>query len=146
MVGETEFTVPTEGGSFEWKGHGLRLHVPEDSLPADMGKCRINIRASLSVQFQFPEDSDLLSPVFWISTPCKFAEPVTLEIQHCAFQEDDATLSFPRQGGSLEWKGYGLKLHNPERSIPLEVEEFRINIKASLFGQFQFSEDSDLLP
>ena len=94
MVGETEFIVPTEGGSFEWKGHGLRLHVPEDSLPADMGKCRINIRASLSGQFQFPEDSDLLSPVFWISTPCKFAEPVTLEIQHCAFQEDDTTLSF----------------------------------------------------
>ena len=92
MVGETEFIVPTEGGSFEWKGHGLRLHVPKDSLPADMGKCRINIRASLSGQFQFPEDSDLLSPVFLILTPCKFAEPVTLEIQHCAYQ-DEAMLS-----------------------------------------------------
>ena len=51
-------------------------------------------RVFLGMQFQFPEDSDLLSPVFWISTPCKFAEPVTLEIQHCAFQEDDTTLSF----------------------------------------------------
>ena len=72
MVGETKFTVPTQGGSFVWKGYGLRLHVPEGSLPADMGECRINIRASFSGQFQFPEGSDLLSPVFWISAPCKF--------------------------------------------------------------------------
>ena len=93
MIGETEFTVPTEGGSFEWKGYGLRLHVPKDSLPPGVRECRITIRASLSGQFQFSKGSDLLSPVFWFSTPCKFAEPVTLEIQHCAYQEDEATLS-----------------------------------------------------
>ena len=93
MIGGTKFTVTTQGGSFEWKGYGLRLHVPEGSLPADMRECRINIRASLSGQFQFSEDSDLLSPVFWISAPGEFTKPVTLEIQHCALREDDATLS-----------------------------------------------------
>ena len=64
MIGETEFTVQTQGGCFEWKGYGLKLHVPEGSLPPGVRECRINIRASLSGQFQFPEDSDLLSPVF----------------------------------------------------------------------------------
>ena len=93
MIGETEFHVPTRGGSFEWKGYGLRLHVPKGSLPAEVGECRINIRASLFGQFQFPEDSDLLSPVFWLSAPDEFTKPVTLEIQHCALREDEAALS-----------------------------------------------------
>ena len=93
MTGEAEFTVSTEGGTFQWKGYGLRLHVSKDSLPAGMGECRINIRVSLSGQFQLPEGSDLLSPVFWISASCKFTKPVTLEIQHCALTEDEAVLS-----------------------------------------------------
>ena len=93
MAGETEFTISTEGGSFHWEGYGLRLHVPKDSLPAGMGECRINIRVSLSGQFQLPEGTDLLSPVFWISAPCKFTKPVTLEIQHCALTDHEAVLS-----------------------------------------------------
>ena len=66
----------------------MKLHVPEGSLPVGMGECKVNIRASLSGQFQLPVDSDLLSPVFWISAPCKFTKPVTLEIQHCALREE----------------------------------------------------------
>ena len=88
-----EFIVPTQGGCFEWKGYGLKFHVPEESLPSGMEEARVNIRASLSGQFQLPEDSDLLSPVFWISAPCKFIKPVTLEIQHCALREDERVLS-----------------------------------------------------
>ena len=71
----------------------MRLHVPESKLPTGMGNYRINIKASLSGQFQLPEDSDLLSPVFWLSAPCKFTCPVTLEIQHCALREDETALS-----------------------------------------------------
>ena len=93
MVAEVEFTVSTEGDTFHWKGYGLRLCVPKDSLPPGIGECRINIRVSLSGQFQLPEGSDLLSPVFWISAPCKFTRPVTLEIQHCALTEDETVLS-----------------------------------------------------
>ena len=94
MTGEAEFTVSTEGGSFQWKGYGLRLHVSKDSLPSGMRECKINIRVSLSGQFQLPEgSSDLLSPVFWISAPCKFTKPVTLEIQHCALTDHEAVLS-----------------------------------------------------
>ena len=93
MIGEVEFTVSTEGGPFQWKGYGLRLHVPKDSLPPGTAECRINIRVSLSGQFQLPEGSDLLSPIFWISASCKFTKPVTLEIQHCALTENEAALS-----------------------------------------------------
>ena len=93
MAGEAEFTVSTEGGSFQWKGYGLRLHVSKDSLPPGTAECRINIRVSLSGQFQLPEGSVFLSPVFWISASCKFTKPVTLEIQHCALTENEAVLS-----------------------------------------------------
>jgi len=86
VVGVTEFTVTTQGRCFEWEGYGLKFHVPEGSLPTGMEEARVNIRVSLSGQFQLPEDSDLLSPVFWISAPCKFTKPVTLEIQHCTLK------------------------------------------------------------
>ena len=93
VIGMTEFTVPSHGINFEWKGYGLKLNIPEESLPGGMEECRFNIRVSLSGQFQLPEDSDLLSPVFWISAPCKFTKPVTLEIQHCALTVDETVLS-----------------------------------------------------
>ena len=93
VIGEAEFIIPDQGGSFEWKEYGMRLHVPEGSLPPDIGECRVNIKASPSGQFQLPQDSDLLSPVMWIKAPREFTKPVTLEIQHCALREDEAVLS-----------------------------------------------------
>ena len=88
MIAGTEFTVSAQVTDFEWEGYGLRLHVPEGSLPGDMEMCTVNIRASLSGKFQLPEDTDLLSPVFWISAPCKSTKPVTLEIQHYALRDE----------------------------------------------------------
>ena len=94
MIGATEFIIPTQGScGCEWEGYGLKIHVPEGSLPRGMGETKVNIRASLSGQFQLSEDLDFLSPVFWISAPCKFTNPVTLEIQHCAEGEDHTVLS-----------------------------------------------------
>ena len=91
VIGEVEFKVFDHGGSFTWRGYGLRLDVPKGSFPPGMGECRVNIRASLSGQFQLPQDSDLLSPVMWIKAPREFTKPV--EIQHCALREDEAVLS-----------------------------------------------------
>ena len=88
MIGETDFVISTKECSFEWEGYGLRLSISEDCLPGGMKQCRINIKVSLSGQFQLPEDSELLSPVFWISALCKFKKPVTLEIQHCASRDE----------------------------------------------------------
>ena len=92
VIGDAKFTVLIQGGLFEWKGYGLRLYISKGSLPPGIRECNINIRASLSGQFQLPENSDLLSPVFWITASCKFTKPVTLEIQHCALREYEAEL------------------------------------------------------
>ena len=56
------------------------------------------MKASLAGQFEFPEDSDLVSPVYWISIPknLQFSRPVTVDFQHCCTVEerDDSDLSF----------------------------------------------------
>ena len=49
-----------------------------------MDKCHIHVKASLSGRFQFPEDTELISGVYWIACRHKFVKPVTVEVQHCA--------------------------------------------------------------
>ena len=90
VVGDVSFTVPAQGVSFKWRGYGLRLHAPGGSLPPGMQECKITIKTGFSGQFELPDvDLDFFSPVFWISAPCKFGKPFTLEIQHCALKDDE---------------------------------------------------------
>ena len=63
------------------------MHLPDHALPPSVNECQIRIQASLSGQFQFPEDTEILSSVYWVTCPHKFAKPVTVEIQHCAKPE-----------------------------------------------------------
>ena len=62
---------------------GFKLHIPEDALPPEVDECRVHITASLSGQLKFPEDTELVSGIYWIATPHKFTKPATVEIQHC---------------------------------------------------------------
>ena len=69
-----------------WPGYGLRLNIPKGCLPAGMEQCTINIKASLAGQYEFPENSNLVSAVFWLRCEDmrEFVRPITVEIQHCA--------------------------------------------------------------
>ena len=74
-----------------WPGFGLRLLFQDGCLPADMEQCTVNIKASIAGQYEFPENSHLVSPIFWFhcETVQKFTRPITVEIQHCAKPESD---------------------------------------------------------
>jgi len=85
--------VITGSGTYEWRQYGLKLHVSEGALPADHKECRIIIKAGLSGQFSFPDDSQLVSFVYWISCSQRFDKPVTLEIEHCAAVQDSSKSS-----------------------------------------------------
>ena len=91
---ETSFII-SQGcsRSFEWQGCGLKLHIPEGSVPAEHKECRIDARAGFSGQFTFPDDSQLVSCVYWLSCSHKFLTPVTLEIQHCTSLHDPSRFS-----------------------------------------------------
>ena len=69
-----------------WEGFGLKLHIHKGSLPAGMEQCTLQIKASLAGHYEFPENSHLVSAIFWIHCEAvhKFIRPITVEIQHCA--------------------------------------------------------------
>ena len=52
-----------------------------------MNECRVHVKASLSGQFDFPRDAELVSGLYWLSSRHVFTRPVTVDIQHCA--QDD---------------------------------------------------------
>ena len=99
---------------FEWKGYGLKLYIEEDSLPAGVEHCTINIKASIAGQYEFPENSPPVSAVFWFSceTVRKFIKPIIVEIQHCAKVEsiNDHSISFVRAVCSQKQLPYTFKL------------------------------------
>ena len=68
------------------KDYGFKLHIPENSLPRGRTHCNITITVALSGEFQFPENSVLVSAIYELTTDLKedFAKPLTLRIQHCA--------------------------------------------------------------
>ena len=70
--------------SFEWEEYGFKLHAPKGSLPEGLDQCDVKVKVSLSGQFDLPENSELVSAVYWVYSPHLFLEPLTMEIQHCA--------------------------------------------------------------
>ena len=81
---------------FNWEGYGLHLHISEGALPAEIEACTISIEACVQGNFVFPENSYLVSAVYWFHCvpKCKFSKPITLEIQHCAKQHNFIALNF----------------------------------------------------
>ena len=75
----------------------MKLFIPKQSL-SGIKSCTITIRASLSGQYEFPDDTELVSPVFWLSCEpqCSFGNPLGLEIEHCALPENTTLLSMAR--------------------------------------------------
>ena len=53
-----------------------------------MSECRVHVRASLRGQFQFPENVEQISGIYWIVSPYTFTKSATIEIQHCTAKAD----------------------------------------------------------
>ena len=89
VVAETTFNLTPEEQMFEFKGYGFKLHVPKDSLPAEVSETQLNVRVSLSGQFELPPECELVSAVYWVSSSHKFTKPLVVEVQHCAALSSD---------------------------------------------------------
>ena len=103
VIGETSILVTNQAQSFQWEGYGLKLHVPNGIL-GDLEYCRLFIKVGLSGEFKLPENTCLVSAVYWIDSKprCKFSKPgIRMEIQHCS-KSDHSTLSFVRAKCSQE--------------------------------------------
>ena len=112
-VGEVSLEVaPGKPVDYYWAGHGLRLHIPVNALETNTPPLTMKIQASLSGQFELPDDMELVSGVYWISFPSKsLVQPVTLELQHCARleQNEQTRLTFVTSKCNQETLPYNFK-------------------------------------
>ena len=98
VLQETSVSVTQSAQLFHWEGYGLKLCIPPQALPSHLNTCTITITATLSGQYQFPENTELVSPVFWLKCKpsCKFKVPLRLHIQHCALSGNSSCLFMAR--------------------------------------------------
>ena len=96
VIAETSVLVTNQAQTFHWVGYGLKLHIPQGALPAGLEECRLLIKVGLSGQFALPQNTSLVSAVYWLDSEprCKFSQPLTLEIQHCAMPSQTSRLNF----------------------------------------------------
>ena len=89
VIAQQTFTLTQEAVDLKFEGYGFKLHVPEGSLPEEVSETQLNVRVSLSGQFQLPTNCELISAVYWVSSLHKFMKAITVEIQHCAALSTD---------------------------------------------------------
>ena len=84
VCGETVLeVVGDKAQKQEWPGYGFSLEVPDGALPPGV-TASVAVKVILAGQFLLPEDSQLISAIYWISTSEVFLEEVAVNIQHCA--------------------------------------------------------------
>ena len=128
VIGEIRILITSKAQTFHWVGYGLKLHIPQDALPVGLKQCELVIKVGISGQFALPQNTSLVSAVYWLHSEnqCEFSKPLILELQHCATSSKTSRLSFARcshysppynfeilEEGDFSPDGYGrIQLHN----------------------------------
>ena len=96
VIAEASVLITNQAHSFHWAGYGLKLHVPQGALPAGLEECRVLMKVGISGQFVLPQNTSLVSAVYWLDSEPRhrFSQPLTLEMQHCAMSSQTTRLSF----------------------------------------------------
>ena len=126
IVAEVKLDLtPGKPLTYRWEGHGFEVHIPADAISDDIGPVTLSIQASLSGDYQLPDDDHVfVSGVYWLALHphVKFTKEVTVTIEHCAVSDADSAISFitamctqktlpylfkPLSGGSFSAAGTG---------------------------------------
>ena len=67
----------------EWPGYGFFIEVPEGAVPPGV-TASVGVKVILAGKFKFPDNSQLISAIYWVSSSIVFLEKVAVNIQHCA--------------------------------------------------------------
>ena len=96
VCAETSLRVTNTPQNYVWEGYGLKLGIPKGCLPQGTEQCTIHVKASVSGEYEFPDNSHPVSAIFWLrcEPSCRFTLPISVEIQHCAKSKDISKLSF----------------------------------------------------
>ena len=97
ITAQTKIEIPPDQPlDYHWVGHGFKVHIPAGAISEERGPVTLCIQASLSGDYQLPDDGVLVSGVYWLSLHPhveRFHKKVTLSLQHCA-SNDNSALSF----------------------------------------------------
>ena len=80
-------TFTSTGGTFYSSTHGVRVHIPQESLPPTIQPFELKMTASLRGPYKFSEDCELCTAIIHLSCDPpidEFRDWVTVEIPHCA--------------------------------------------------------------
>ena len=80
-------TFTSTGGTFYSSTHGVRVYIPQESLPPTIQPFELKMTASLRGPYKFSEDCELCTAVIHLSCDPpidEFHDWVTVEIPHCA--------------------------------------------------------------
>lgn len=85
MCGETAFVVlaDTLPQTLVWPGYGFNMEIPTGAFPPGV-TASLGVRAILKGDFSLPENSELVSAIYWISCSEDLLKHVAVNIQHCA--------------------------------------------------------------
>ena len=72
MIAKETFTLTQEAFKLNFEGYGFKLCVPKNSLPAEVSETQLSVQVSLSGPFLMPSNCELVSAVYWVSSPHKF--------------------------------------------------------------------------
>ena len=67
----------------EWPGYGFYMEVPDGALAPGV-TASVAVKVILSGQFKLPENRQLISAIYWISSSEVFLKKVAVNIQHFA--------------------------------------------------------------
>ena len=84
LYGETILKVMGDKPQkLEWPGYGFFIEVPKGALSPGV-TARVAVKVILENQFKLPENSQLISPIYWIVSSEVFLKEVTVNLQHYA--------------------------------------------------------------
>ena len=111
VCGVTAVVISNSSLEWQWEGYGLKVHISENTLPPGIEQCHININASLTGHYEFPEDNHLVSAIFWFrcEPQCRFIKPIVVEIQHCACSHNISKLKFVKAVCTQVYRPYTFK-------------------------------------
>ena len=116
--------TPDQPLDFHWEGHGFKVHIPAGAIRRERGRVTLCIQASLSGDYQLPDDGVLVSGVYWLSLHPhvgRFDKKVTISLQHCA-SDDDSSISFVTAKCTQETLPYTFKPLLPGGSFDVSRE------------------------
>ena len=84
VYGETILkVVGDKPQKLEWPDYGFFIEIPKGALSPGV-TARVAVKVILGNQFKIPENSQLISPIYWIVSSEEFLKEVTVNIQHYA--------------------------------------------------------------